>query len=257
MSARTGLTASACQKFSYWFLLTADDREDFVFSVVYDTSIVRDNVPINGLVRRRHRGRGTMSIIDTKIFRWLEVATDFFLLNLMWLVACLPVVTICPSTAAMFGVVRDWAHGKEGGLARTFVTRFRENFWQSLLVGTAWAVTGVALFLDFFVANQLSSGAEIVLKSALVLASSLYALGSVFLFPVMVHFEADWKTLIKNSLLLSIGGLPTTVMCLVFLVVMVGLTVVVPFLVLISGSLSAYVVYRLCDREFRKIDAAS
>jgi hypothetical protein len=31
-------------------------------------------------------------------------------------------------------------------------------------------------------------------------------------------------------------------MCLAFLVVMVGLT--------------AYVVYRLCDREFRKIDAA-
>jgi hypothetical protein len=42
-----------------------------------------------------------MSILDTRVYRWLEVATDFFLLNLMWLVACLPVVTIFPSTAAM------------------------------------------------------------------------------------------------------------------------------------------------------------
>jgi hypothetical protein len=40
-------------------------------------------------------------------------------------------------------------------------------------------------------------------------------------------------------------------------VVMVGLTVVVPFLGIITGSITAYVVYRLCDREFRKIDAAS
>jgi len=197
-----------------------------------------------------------MSILDTRVYRWLEVATDFFLLNLMWLVACLPVVTIFPSTAAMFGVVRDWARGKEEGLVGTFVTRFRENFWQSLLVGTLWAVTGAALFLDFLVANQLSSGAEIVLKSALVLASSLYALGSVFLFPVMVHYEADWKTVIKNSLLLSIGRLPTTVVCLIFFVVMVGLTVVAPFLIITTGSITAYVVYRLCDREFRKIDAA-
>ena len=196
-----------------------------------------------------------MSIIDTKVYRWLEVATDFFLLNLMWLAACLPVVTIFPSTAAMFGVVRDWAHGKEGGPARRFIDRFRENFWQSLLVGTLWGITGAALFLDFLVATKLSSRMEIVLKSALVLATTLYALGSVFLFPVMVHYETDWKSLIKNSMLLSIGRLPTTVVCLVFFVAMVGLTLVAPILILITGSVTAYVVYRLCDREFRKLDA--
>jgi uncharacterized membrane protein YesL len=197
-----------------------------------------------------------MSILDTRVYRWLEVATDFFLLNLMWLVACLPVVTIFPSTAAMFGVVRDWARGKEGSLTRTFITRFRENLGQSLLVGAIWTVFGVALFLDFLVASQLSFGAEVVLKFLLVLVSALYAFGSVFLFPVMVHYEADWKTVIRNSLLMSIGRLPTTVMCLLLLAVMVGLTVVVPFLVIITGSITAYFVYRLCDREFRKIDAA-
>jgi uncharacterized membrane protein YesL len=197
-----------------------------------------------------------MSILETRVYRWLESATDFFLLNLLWLVACLPVVTIFPSTAAMFGVVRDWVRGKESSLTRTFVTRFRENFGQSLLVGAIWMVFGVALFFDFLVANQLSYWAEIVLKSVLVLVSTLYAFGSIYLFPVMVHYETDWKTVIKNSLLISIGSLPTTVMCLVFLVVMVGLTVVVPFLVVITGSIAAYVVYGLCDRVFRKIDAS-
>jgi uncharacterized membrane protein YesL len=197
-----------------------------------------------------------MSILDTRVYRWLEVATDFFLLNLMWLVACLPVVTIFPSTAAMFGVVRDWVRRKEGSLTRTFITRFRENLGQSLLVGAIWTVFGMALFLDFLVANQLSYWAQIVLKSVLVLVSTVYAFCTVYLFPVMVHYETDWKTVIKNSLLISIGRLPTTVVCLMFLVVMVGLTVAVPFLVVITGSITAYVVYRLCDRVFRKIDAA-
>ncbi|HET7272489.1 MAG TPA: DUF624 domain-containing protein [Rubrobacter sp.] len=198
-----------------------------------------------------------MNILDTRVYRWLEVATDFFLLNLMWLVACLPVVTIFPSTAAMFGVVRDWVRDKEGGLVTAFVTRFRQNFTQSLLVGAVWSVFGVALFLDFVVANQLSFGAEVVLKSILVLASTVYVFGSIFLFPVMVHYETDWKTMIKNSLLLSIGRLPTTIVCLLFVAVMVGLTVVVPLLVIATPSITAYVVYRLCDREFRKIDASS
>jgi hypothetical protein len=38
---------------------------------------------------------------------------------------------------------------------------------------------------------------------------------------------------------------------------MVGLTVVAPFLMIITGSITAYIVYRLCDREFRGSDAAS
>jgi uncharacterized membrane protein YesL len=196
-----------------------------------------------------------MNILDSRVYRWLEVATDFFLLNLMWLVACLPVVTIFPSTAAMFGVVRDWVRKKEGSLTGTFVARFRENFGQSLLVGAIWTVFGVALFLDFLVANQLSYWPGVVMKSVLVLASSVYAFGSVFLFPVMVHYDTDWKTVIKNSLLLAIGRLPTTIVCLVLVVVTAGLTVVFPFMVIITGSITAYFVYRLCDREFRKLDA--
>ena len=197
-----------------------------------------------------------MNILDTRVYRWLETATDFFLLNLIWLVACLPVVTIFPSTAAMFGVVRDWVREKESSLTRTFIARFRENLGQSLLVGTIWAVFGIALFLDFLVASQLSYWAEIVLKSVLLFVSTVYAFGSVYLFTVMVHYDTDWKTVIKNSLLISVGSLPTTLACLVFLVVIVGLTVVVPFLVVITGSITAYVVYKLCDRVFRQIDAA-
>jgi uncharacterized membrane protein YesL len=196
-----------------------------------------------------------MNILDSRVYRWLEVATDFFLLNLMWLVACLPVVTIFPSTAAMFGVVRDWVRQKEGSLTRTFVARFRENFGQSLLIGVIWTVFGGALVLDFLVANQLSYWPGVVMKSVLVLASSVYAFGSVFLFPVMVHYDTDWKTVIKNSLLLSIGRLPTTLVCLVLVVVTAGLSVIFPFLLIITGSVTAYFVYRLCDREFRKIDA--
>ena len=196
-------------------------------------------------------------MLDTRAYRWLEVATDFFLLNLMWLVACVPVVTAFPSTAAMFGVVRGWIRNKEGGLARAFAARFRENFTQSILLGALWALFGAALLLDFFVAGRLPSGAEVVVKSLLFLATLLFASTSIYLFPMMVHYEMGWRALIKNSLLLAVGRLPTTAACLLFVAVMAVLTVVLPILILITGSVTAYVVYGLCDREFRKIDAAT
>ena len=198
-----------------------------------------------------------MNLLDTRAYRWFEVATNFFLLNLMWLVACVPVVTIFPSTAAMFGIVRDWSREKEGGLVRAFASHFRENFLRSLVVGVLWTLFGAALFLDFFVAEGLPFWPEVVMKSLLVLASVLYAAASVFLFPIMVHYETSWRALIKNSLLLAIGRLPTTIACLLFVVAVAGLPTVVPLLIFITGSVTAYVVYRLCAREFERLDATS
>jgi uncharacterized membrane protein YesL len=175
-----------------------------------------------------------MNILDTKAYQWLESATDFFLLNLLWLLACVPVVTAFPSTAAMFGVVRDWARGKEAGVFGAFVLRFRQNFRQSLAVGVLWTLFGATLFLDFLIANGLPPGPQVVMRFLLVPASILYALASVFLFPVMVHYDTRWNAVPKNALL----------------------TFFVPLLLVATPSVVAYAVYRLCDREFRKIDAA-
>lgn len=198
-----------------------------------------------------------MNLLDTRIYRWLETATDFLLLNVLWLLACVPVVTIFPSTAAMFGVLRDRVREKEGSLFRAFFAHFRDNFRQSFLIGVVWTLFGAALFLDFFVAGRMPYGVEVALKSLLVLAGFLYAFTSVFLFPVMVHYDAKWTVVLKNALLLSIGRLPTTLMCLVFVAATALLTVSFLFLIVITGSVTAYVVYRACDREFEKIDAAS
>lgn len=198
-----------------------------------------------------------MSILDTRVYRWLDAATDFLLLNLLWLVACLPVVTIFPATAAMFGVVRDWARGKEGGVFGTFVLRFRQNFRQSLVVGVFWTLFGGALVLDFLIANQLSGVAQVALRSLLVPAGLLYVLASAFLFPVMVHYDTRWTVIPKNALLLAVGRLPTTLACLATAAAAVTLVFFVPLLVLVLGSVTAHAVYRLCDREFRKIDAVS
>lgn len=195
-----------------------------------------------------------MNVLDSKAYRWLAAATDFFLLNLVWLLACLPVVTALPATAAMFGVVRDWTRGEDTGVLETFVLRFRQNFVLSLVVGVLWVLFGGALLLDFLVANQLSGGPQVVMRCLLVLAGVLYAFTSVFLFPVMVHYDTKWAVVPKNALLLSIARLPTTLVCLLTVAATAALTFIVPALILITGSLTAYAVYRLCDREFRKID---
>src|SRR5918999_2994539 len=92
-----------------------------------------------------------------RVYRALEVFTDLVYLNLLWIVSCLPVITIAPSTAAMFGVVRGWIRGKDTPTTREFFSLFRENFGRSFAVGLVWTVLGAVLAADFFLVGQMES----------------------------------------------------------------------------------------------------
>ena len=92
--------------------------------------------------------------MTVRIYRVLEVFTDLVYLNLLWMVTCLPVVTIAPATAAMFGVVRGWIKGKDVPTTGEFFSLFRENFGRSLVVGLVRAVLGAVLAADILLIGQ-------------------------------------------------------------------------------------------------------
>jgi hypothetical protein len=75
-----------------------------------------------------------LRLIDGKFYTILLFISNFFLLNLLWLVMCLPIITIFPATAAMYGVVRQWIIHKDPSIFRPFFHYFKENFKQSILI---------------------------------------------------------------------------------------------------------------------------
>jgi uncharacterized membrane protein YesL len=70
--------------------------------------------------------------------RLLGVFINLLLLNLLWLLARLPVLTIYPATAAMFGVVRVWVRRGDPSIFRPFFSSFKRIFKQSFWVGVVW-----------------------------------------------------------------------------------------------------------------------
>jgi len=120
-----------------------------------------------------------MDVLDGRFYRWLEVFSNL-LLNLLWLLACLPIVTVYPATAAMFGVVRDWVSKKEdNGLLRTFLRHLKENLKQSFMIGVLWTLFGAALLLDYYLVDQMPSGPRLVAGSLLFLVTLLYVFSSL------------------------------------------------------------------------------
>lgn len=185
----------------------------------------------------------------------LEVFSNFFLLNLIWLLVCLPLVTSYPATAAMFGVVREWVKGREPRLLESFFSFFRESLKQSLLIGIVWTLMCIFLVSNFFLVGQLPPSAKFPLYMWFIILGFIYLLASIYLFPVMVNYELRWAGVLKNSLLLSVSQLLVTLQCMLVLGTSTVLLLAFPPVLLMIGSVTSYALYWLCERAFQRVAA--
>ena len=76
-----------------------------------------------------------------KIFRsdnpfWIGMGSifDLFVLNLLWLLCCLPIVTIGPATAAFYYAMINLVRGEETYLSKDFFHSFRQNLKQGIFL---------------------------------------------------------------------------------------------------------------------------
>lgn len=195
-----------------------------------------------------------MDFLNGKPYRFLEVATNLLILNLLWLICCIPVITIFPATAAMFGVMREWHRQSDTAIVQPFFRQFKINFGQSLLLELVWAAVAALLVLDYLIVSNAGDPIKFVLYLVLALFGLIYLLASVFLFPVLVTYKESWLGIIKNSLLIAISQLGITVLCIIIWALTLALILYYPISITLAGGVSTLALYTLCRRAFLNIE---
>lgn len=158
---------------------------------------------------------GKLFAIDGKLINFLNKVADLVLLNLIWLICCIPVVTIGAATTALYYVSLKIAKGEEPYVVRNFFHSFKENFRQSTVVWLMFMATGIVLYFDFYFCSHMQSGVAKALFVPLVLAAFLLSATVSYIFPVLACFKNSTKKVFKNSLRMAIGYLPYTLLILV------------------------------------------
>jgi uncharacterized membrane protein YesL len=190
--------------------------------------------------------------MDGKLYRTMEFIMNAFILNLVWLVICLPILTIFPATTALFAVVREWQKQKDIQVFSAFLCHFKANFKQSFVLGVLWLVATILLIGDIIFTIQLESGIKYVLFSFFFLISIIYIFVSITIFPVLVHYQVSWKDAIKNAMLLSIGNPHFVLLSLVMIAGTAGLIFYFPAASMLAFSGAAYLNYALVSKGFHK-----
>lgn len=143
---------------------------------------------------------------DSPAMRFVSNIADLVALNLMWLVCCIPLVTIGPACTAMCYVARGIAKGEGPVILKTFFRAFRENFRQSLVIFLLLllplCMAGVYLLM------AASGGLDHipVLKYLCYLSMAIIAVVCSYVYPLLAHFENTVGNTLKNAFLLPLAN---------------------------------------------------
>lgn len=185
----------------------------------------------------------------------ISVFTSFVLLNLLWLLFCLPIITIFPATTALFGTVRKWVRlGFDVGVFRVFVQQFKENFKKSLSLGFLWTIAFLILYADLSIVLKNEFTGKGFLLILLFFFTMLFAFVTIYQFLLLVNYELKLFHVLKNSLLLSLSHMEYTLLFLGLILVMLIVIYYFPIFLLISGSLLAFIMYGLFHKLSSKLE---
>lgn len=199
---------------------------------------------------------------DSPIMSFLARVADLVILNVLWLLCCLPVVTAGASTTAMYHVVRHLQEESISSVTRDFFRSFKSDFRQATPVYLLLLIPTAAVVMNAWILSAQSSDIVPVYVRAIWMVSALMLTFVVsFVYPVMAYFDDTvWKTL-RTAAVLAVAKLPRTAfISAINLLPIIMLFVSLPFFLrssifwlLIGGSLTAYLNMLILRPVFKKI----
>lgn len=151
-----------------------------------------------------------MNLIDNPIIQGIGKIVDFVILNLLWLICSLPVITIGASTTALYTVMLKLVKNEEGYIAKGFLKAFKNNFRQSTLMWLLFMLLGFILILDFSSLKLMPGNIAGILQIFFLIMGGLLAGMAVYAFALQARFENTIKNTLKNALILVFARLPYT-----------------------------------------------
>jgi len=152
---------------------------------------------------------------DGFLFQALTRVGDLIILNVLFIITCIPIVTIGAAQAALYKVVMDMHYEQEAGMFKGFFRAFKENFKQATIVWVVELIVLVSLVCDWLLV--MSYFDVTVMYVLLGVLAALVVCVCAYMIPLLVRYQNSLRQHLSNAMILAVIKLPKTIL-------MVGLT---------------------------------
>jgi len=195
--------------------------------------------------------------LESPLVSGMTAVFDLIVLNLLWILTSLPVITAGASTAALYRVVLDMHQHKHSSNLKRYFSAWKENWKQASIL---W-IPSVAVFALFVYGVSVIGWTELPLKLPLCFALLLVLMVNAYGYAYLCFFQDTVATVLKNSLLLALRYLPRTALMIAINLLPFILLILSPdlfiicliFWLMIGVALSAYINGKLILHAFAQI----
>ena len=165
---------------------------------------------------------GKLFNLDNSVMRFLTKIADLCILNIIFIISCVPIITIGPAIVALYFVSFKMVKSEESYMFRSYLVAFKENFKIGIKAGLVMLSFLAILYFSYRFATMLDESWRGIFNvtSFLVLFPGMVM--SLFLFPYIARFKANLVKSIRNAMLIGIASLPYTMILFIILVIFVA-----------------------------------
>lgn len=189
---------------------------------------------------------------ENGFFNVMGKVFDIMFVSLLWMFCCLPIITIGPATTALYYSVVKSIRRERGYVSKEFFHSFKVNFKQGAIVGITYTALAVIMSFNFYIVRQMDTKVSTILFGVYVAMSLLIYITAIYTFPNLSRFTLTIKYLYKNSIIMSIRHLPSTIVMGIIVAISAFGIWMVPITVVFIPGLACLLISFLMERILKK-----
>ena len=191
-------------------------------------------------------------ITNSWLYKASKTIGDIVIMSVLFLLCCLPVVTIGASVSALYFTVYRKYQKKSDTLSQDFFRSFKNNLKNGILIHLLYLIySAVAGFNIWFAIYGLG---DIRLPDWYILVSFLPLLPIVFtlpyVYPLLARFNNGIKGTIMNSFTLCMMSFPKFLIILLIAAVAVAASIFFPPAALVTPVAATYLIQMITEKTF-------
>ncbi len=130
----------------------------------------------------------------------IDKITTFILVNMLWVVFAIPLITLPAATAGLFATLVPWTQGKPSEPFGAFFRGMRHYWRKSTLVALLDVAIAGVVALNLIVLNNANTAPALCSRSITLFVAAVAVMVNVYLWPLLVLVDWPVRVLIRIAL---------------------------------------------------------
>lgn len=147
----------------------------------------------------------------TGIVGVLNRLADILMLNMIYIISCIPIITIGAATTALYYITMKMAEGEKVEVWYEYKKTLKNNFKQAAIIWAVLLPIMLVVIANFLLLPAMEQRLGTIVGVTSVTVGIFLLIEMIFVFPLLAGFNNSVINTMKNAIMIFVRHLPLTI----------------------------------------------